>query len=344
MCAADARSVGGVDLRTLLGERVDPDWDHVLARRLLGTDDPDEMAVVIEDLVAGVVRDDVRRGLHYHESVGIVVGVELASGERVAVKLHRPERTDCLEERCRIQEHLRLAGLPCPEVVVEATPVGPAVVTVERWLDGGRPDHPAAASTRRALADGLRWFIEEARPLRDAALATAMQPAPGSPFPEPHDLRFDFAATADGAEWIDDLAWSAQEVLRLQAVDAIGHVDWRSANVVVSGERLTAIYDWDSIALGTEAVFVGTTSTTWSLAWEWGHRELPDPAAIAAFVSDYERSRSVAFSEHERRELRAAQVVTLAYLARCEHSDRTLGLGDDTAFADLLCAVTARAS
>lgn len=334
-----------MDLRTLLGERIDPDWDHLLARRLLGTDEPDEMAVVIEDLVAGVLRDDVRRGLHYHESVGIVVGVELAGGDRVAVKLHRPERTDCLEERCRIQEHLRLVGLPCPEVVVEATPVGTAVVTVERWLDGGPPDPPDAATTRRALADGLRRFIAEARPFVDAELAVAMEPEVGSPYPEPHDLRFDFEGTSEGAEWIDELAWGALGVLDLDEPDAVGHVDWRCANVVVSGGALTAIYDWDSIAVGTEPVFVGSTSTTWSVAWEWGHRALPDAGSMEAFVRDYEDVAGRTFTDRERQAVRAAQVLTLAYLARCEHSDRLLGVDTalDTRFAELLRAVAAQA-
>ena len=330
-----------MDLRTLLVEQVDPDWDHRLARRLLGTDDPEEMSVAVDVLVHALLRDGVRCGLHYHESVGIVVGVELTGGDRVAVKLHRPERAGCLEERCRIQEHLRHAGLPCPEVLVDATDYGPAVVTVERWLDGGHPDHPAAETTRRALAEGLHRFIETVRSFGDADLARAWEPDADGLYPEPHDLRFDFAATTAGAEWIDDLARRARHQMGSHP-DVVGHVDWRSANVVVSGGAMTAIYDWDSLAIGSEAAFVGEASTTWCLAWEWDHRTLPDVAAMDAFVRDYERRRATDFSAGERAELGAAQILTLAYLARCEHSDRVLGIDDGLGFDELLRAAAGR--
>ncbi len=329
-----------MDLRTLLVEQVDPDWDHRLARRLLGTDDPEEMSVAVDVLVRALLRDSVRCGLHYHESVGIVVGLQLSGGDRVAVKLHRPERATCLEERCRIQEHLRRAGLPCPEVLVDATDCGDAVVTVERWLDGGHPDHPAAETTRRTLAEGLHRFIEAARSFGDADLARAWDTDDGL-YPEPHDLRFDFAATAAGAEWIDDLARRARQRIGTQP-DVVGHVDWRSANVVVSGGTLTAIYDWDSLAIGSEAGLVGEASTTWCLAWEWGHRALPDVAQMDAFVRDYERQRDTDFTAAERAELCAAQVLTLAYLARCEHSDRVLGVNDGWGFDELLRAAAGR--
>ena len=96
----------------------------------------------------------------------------------------------------------------------------------------------------------LHRFIEAARSLaRDIALDPLWLPASADDplWATPHDLRFDFEATAAGAEWIDDLAHLANERRRRDdGEDVIGHVDWRVQNLAFEGTRVVAIYDWDS--------------------------------------------------------------------------------------------------
>lgn len=59
--------------------------------------------------------------------------------------------------------------------------------------------HQVGLSQRFVSLDGLR-----------ASLLAS--PTPHALWPEPHEVRFDFVASA-GAEWIDELAWSARERL-----------------------------------------------------------------------------------------------------------------------------------
>lgn len=71
---------------------------------------------------------------------------------------------------------------------------------------------------------------------------------------KPHDARFDFAATSEGAEWIDRLAAKATRSLDAHATGplVIGHGDWRVEHLPFDSGELTATYDYDSISIGPE--------------------------------------------------------------------------------------------
>jgi hypothetical protein len=83
--------------------------------------------------------------------------------------------------------------------------------------------------------------------------------------------RFDFDATSVGAEWIDELAREARPGLDLGPV-VVGHTDWRAENMRFEDDRVTAVYDWESLRLAPEPVFVGAAALgpygrLWSTRW-----------------------------------------------------------------------------
>ncbi len=150
-------------------------------------------------------------------------------------------------------------------------------------------------------------------------------------WPEPHDVRFDFVGTATGAEWIDETARAARAVLTSTALaPVVGHLDWRVQNLGFAEGRVAAIYDWDSVSLVPEAALVGATSAVHPVDWRRG---LPDPlptlAQVDGFVIDYERARGTPFDAVEREVLAGAQRWIVSYGARCQHSDRLLGMFPD---------------
>ena len=166
---------------------------------------------------------------------------------------------------------------------------------------------------RRSIASELHRLIEAARPLAaptalEPALAARRQPTIRSG-PTPHDLRFDFEATAEGAEWIDDLGHVAIERRRRDAGDpVIGHFDWRVQNLAFDGDRVVAIYDWDSLALASEPAIVGQAAGGFPIDWRVDH---PDPPPtldeMRAFVADYERARGAAVPAERARSPRRRQ-------------------------------------
>ena len=268
--------------------------DH-LELDLLGTSDPE----VIADQVAAVCAPlgEVRDALFYEAGVGLVVGLRLTDDRSVVVKLHRwnatlERLTACLE----VQTHLHDAGVPAPAPLLPVTPIGTGFATVEELRTGAAADarHP---EVRRSMAAALQHLIAVAgsMPAPSALEPVWCQASRDAPlWPTPHDLRFDFAASVTGAEWIDDLGRAAFERLRdAGSGDRVaGHIDWRVQNLAFDGDRIVAIYDWDSVAVGSEPVFVGNAAAVFTTDWRVAH---PDPPPTAdemhAFVADYEHAR-----------------------------------------------------
>jgi len=310
---------------------------HHLEERLLGSRDPDQIAARISEVCGRL--GQVRDGVFYEAGVGLVVGVRLAAGRAVVVKVHwwnaSLERlTACLA----VQTHLHEAGLPAPRPLLPVVPVGSALATVEELVVGDMADG-RLPEVRRAMAAGFHRLIESARsmPVPVALEPVWRQTSPDAPlWPAPHDTRFDFAATADGAEWIDDHGRRAFERLRRSDSGApvVGHIDWRVQNLAFDGDGIIAIYDWDSVAVGSEAVFVGNAAAVFTTDWRVPH---PDPPPtvdeMRAFVTDYEHARGHPFRPAEREALDAANLAMIAYAARCQHSDQLLcpDLGDHAA-------------
>jgi hypothetical protein len=304
-------------------------WDGDLETVLFGTTAGPEVAACIEQFCADHL-SPVAEGIFYRSGVGSVVGVRLHDGRQVVIKVHRWNVSiDRLMDVQRVQEHLADRSVPAPRPIGRPQPLGEGIATVEEHrpatAGGG-----AAPGIRRTIAAGLHEFVLAAADLVgrvDVGRPLLLRPAGAALWPEPHDLRFDFAATAAGAGWIDELAESSRTRLDVAGIPTvIGHFDWRVENLGFDDRgRLVAIYDWDSLGEAPEPVVVGATAAAFCTDWGAGSADqLPGLDDMRGFVADYERARGRAFSPVERSLLDAANLFTVAYGARCQHSDRTL--------------------
>jgi hypothetical protein len=141
---------------------------------------------------------------------------------------------------------------------------------------------------------------------------------------QPHSNIFDFEATAQGAEWIDELACHAKATLNHGAGELVlGHGDWSTKHVRYMGERPHIIYDWDSLKLDKEPSLVAEAAVTFTyIPFMEDVAHTPTPAEALSFVEEYEVARGATFTTAERKTLIAAMIMSLAYGARCEHSLR----------------------
>jgi hypothetical protein len=105
-------------------------------------------------------------------------------------------------------------------------------------------------------------------------------------------------------------------------------MDWRAEHLRFRDGELSATWDWDSLALASEPVAVGTAAHTFVADYAVDDLECaPTLDEALAFVADYEAARGAAFDGDELVVLRAALVAAAAYGARCEHSDELTAFG-----------------
>lgn len=309
-------------------------WLPQVVEAVVGTNDSVRVAEYLTEAVADALDVPVVGVRFYEPGVGIVVGLEVADGRAVVAKVHRA--TLVTDERlaaiARMQADLRERGLPAPAPLAGPLALGNGWLTIEELLDGDRADGYEPA-VRRGMAAALHDFIAAARHHAGARGLDVWlgQPVIDGLWPEPHDLRFDFPGSASGAEWIDDAGRAARDAFTATSLpNVVGHLDWRVQNLAFTGSRVSAIYDWDSVAVAPEAALVGCASVVHPVDWRL---DLPDPLPtldqIDGFVTDYESARAARFDQDERGVLVAAQRWIASYGARCQHSDEVLGLFPD---------------
>jgi hypothetical protein len=301
--------------------------DAVLARSILGTDEVDAIAARVERFVQDRLGRVVAGCSTFTQSVGAVFVLDLDDGSRVVLKAHAvgggrlraPANLGELEAVYAAQELYARAGFPCARVLRPPSGAWPgSAVAVMTFLDAPRSDDPHTAPVRRAMAAGLARSVEIGRTLSSASagLPRAVLPR-DSLFPAPHNALFDFELP--GGEWIDARARAARAVLDAAPEPPIVmHTDFSAANVRVSGGRIVAVYDMDSVAQTDEMRSLASAAVHFSYLGDppW---TLPSREEATAFVDDYARARGRPLDAAERRRLDASAIYALAYTARCEH-------------------------
>jgi hypothetical protein len=257
--------------------------------------------------------------------------VRLEDGREVVVKAHRPEVGAAhLRAVQAVQRHLAAAGFPAPAPLAGPAPLGRGIAVVESLVADGDPVDAHDPALRRLLAGSLATLVRLCEPLSVPGLRGGFAGG-GTPglWLIPHDRRFDFEGTSAGAEWIDALGAEARRRRDAGAGRAVvGHGDWRAEHVRIAGGELTAVYDWDSLGIEKEPVFAGSAAHAFTADWS---REppasLPSLEESLAFIAEYEDARGGPFTAGERDTAIAALVYTLAYSARCVHSDVLTDMG-----------------
>jgi Ser/Thr protein kinase RdoA (MazF antagonist) len=287
---------------------------------LFGTSDPLEIAGLIDGACVRELRAAVAEVRKVEESAGYVAMLRLADGRDVVVKAYQPRWTEAfLDAVVLVQAHVAAAGFPAPTPIAGPFELGRGHATAETWLLDPGPA-PLVPSMLAVSAQGLAQLVERCRHVEAPGLSPhPMDVDAGALYPEPHSPIFDFVATAEGAEWIDALARAARERRDGGGPAVIAHTDWSRRNVRMDGDRVLAVYDWDSLALVTETEAVGKAASTWSALGE-GPESAPSPEEVAQYVVAYEAERGRAFDDRERTAIGAEALYTLAYTARCEHA------------------------
>lgn len=267
----------------------------------------------------------------YWPSVGSAHGLCLDDGRRVVVKVHRTTANVAhLAAVQTVQGHLAAAGFPAPLPLLGPTPLANGIAVAEMLLDRGAWEDAHEPEIRKLVAGGLFRQIELCRELVGLPGLESSTAAMRQRWRTPHDLRFDFPATADGAEWIDHLAAEALRRLDEEGAGepAIGHNDWRVEHLRFADSRLVTAWDWDSLGSGLEPVHAGSSAHCFTADFRVDDLDVvPTLEEALGFLADYEAARGAPFSTDERRTAVAALVATMAYTARCEHADVLTDIG-----------------
>jgi hypothetical protein len=294
---------------------------------VFGTADPEGIAALVEVFCLARLDAAPEGGHFYRASAGCVLGLRLADGRDVVIKAYQSRWTaPFLTAVQAVQEHAHTNGMPCARPLAEPSPLpGRAnLATVESWWpDPGMRADPSP-DARRTSAAGLAQQIGVTRTITEPLGALADHPlrqVTDGLYPEPHSPLFDFARTAAGADWIDELARRAAVVRDASDEPAVpGHTDWSARNIRVTGHRLEAVYDWDSVALVPESTTVGQAAATWKVTSEPDAWEFPTLDEITGFLCDYEAAAERRLTDVQWRSAGAAAAYLLAYVSRCEHA------------------------
>lgn len=278
---------------------------------IFGTRKPEAVA----DAFAQLVGSQPVETVFYEVSVGVVAGLVLADGRRVVAKAHRPNvPLAYLEASTAVQRTLADAGLPVPRPLAAPQRFGHGHATIEELLDVGERRDGHDPAVRTAMARLLARVVECAPPVDGLGTGTLGERA--ELWPEPHSKLFDFEATRDGTEWIDEFASRARSLPVGDPV--VGHGDWSVKHFRFVGDEVSAVYDWDSLVYADEPRIVGQAAATYTATWYLPVTVLATPDEARAFVAEYEEARGRGFTPTERRRLAHTAAYVVAYGARCE--------------------------
>jgi hypothetical protein len=309
--------------------------DPVVARWIFGVVDPDRIAAMFDAWASRELGAVIHHAWMWSVSVGCVAGVVLESGDRIVIKAYPPDRdVQRLEGVVALQRAANARGLPAPEPIRGPARMGNGLAVAERALDVGRRPQLTDPTDRRTAARG--WLsvvelLEDSLTLLPRTVDEAR--VVDSLYPRPHSPWFDFEATSRGAEWIDALASDAARVMaRTDGPAAVVHMDWRSDNIRLddAGERVVAIFDWESVRASSEATALGLVAAMHSVDWF-------DPVGpyfatateCIEFAREVERARAARFSPTSWDAVVASIVFGWCYTARCEHARASVGYDHD---------------
>jgi len=305
----------------MITEWTDPE-DRLLARSVFGTDDPKTVQSMILDWVA-----EQGFGLScvsvIEFSVGAAVTVTLPDQTNIFLKIW-PGTADArsLAAQMQVQASMVGCGFPAPAVLTGLSALGPGWAVGMEYHRAGVPTYARVPGIRCLMARGLARFMADAETCRNLdGLPWRPLPSEGVIWPTPHNALFDFEATAQGAEWIDEVARRVLEVMRSAGSrTVVGHHDWSAKNMRMGPGGVAVLYDWDSVFLDREAFTLGYAAAHFPVTWELDVPETPAISEVAAFVCEYEQARGVTFTRSELAEVGAAATYARAYKARCEHA------------------------
>jgi hypothetical protein len=299
-------------------------WSRGLEQAIFSTTESGPIATSVTAAVSQELGDVPIEALFYEVSTALVLGLRLESGAAVVVKVFQPAcEWRYLVAVRKVQAALARAGYPAPAPLAGPFRMGNSHAVVDALIDSPPYSDRVGPTDRRVLAQGLARFIRGCGEF--PADADLRRP----PFPFPPTglwgVRFrpelDLNARRRGARWIDDFGRRGLALARSgHGREVIGHADWGPHNVRVRDGQIAAVFDWDSVCVAAEPIFVGK-------AIHWG----PVDDAVE-FVDHYEAERGSRLGVAERRMVFGVATWWWALVARWEHCQRI----PETGFRDNL--------
>ncbi|MBV8085397.1 MAG: phosphotransferase [Chloroflexi bacterium] len=194
-----------------------------------------------------------------------VLGLRLSDRREVVVKV-RPAAAR-LAACTAVQRHLWAAGFPCPEPLAGPAALGAWTATAEASMPGDSKLPATAEALPELSARSLRELVRMAP---EAVAVGELDPTPPwfgfgqrqpglwpeLPEGDPHGN-----LSRPAGAWIDDAARLARARLDACRLDlVVGHCDWHGENLTWEGDRLLAVYDWDSVIRAPEAAIAGAAA------------------------------------------------------------------------------------
>lgn len=260
--------------------------------------------------------------LFARESLSEVVGLRLADGREVVVKVREAEgrEASCVAAQAWLAER----GFPCARTITDVVRVGSLAVHAEESRPGGEMllgDTPDVAE---------RYAAVFARLMRE--LSGIVVPPP---LPNPRWARWDHRdpglwpaigflderdQSAVPAHVVETATRARKRLLATDLPCVVGHADFEAQNLRWHDGEIRAVHDWDSLAWQPEAALAGAASGTFANA---SPPTLAPIASSAAFLSAYQKLRGRRFTAEEEEVAWAASLWTAVHNARWEalHGD-----------------------
>ena len=228
---------------------------------LFGTIQAEEVAAIIDTFCQHTRGSAIADCYFYEVSLGIVAGLRLKDGQCIVIKgLINPRPPTYLQAVVRVQRYLRSQNYPCTEPIGGPLPLGLGQAMLEALDDRGEFHDAHDPRWRKPLAELLAqliYLLKQPEAAIEPAIFDFRLPS-NVLWGKPHSNIFDFKATSQGAERIDEIARKAKQILDEGAGDlVVGHGDWSTKHVRYIGEQPHIIYDWDSLTLDKEPAIVG---------------------------------------------------------------------------------------
>ncbi len=290
------------DLESLVGERSNDAIEHW-----------------VDELALAHLGVRTSGALFAKKSVGAVFGLVLEHGELAVLKLfHRAYSERELLAMHECMQAASASGFPVPRLRSELFEAMPGVwATFYAFIDGDQRDGHEPA-VRRELARSLAELSALLAPL-DASPLPLIPTRLDSLWPEPRRLWDRRELDVEEARLIDRHALEAQQVIKKSKLPRSAmHIDWGVKNVRFRDDRVSAVYDWDSLYQASEAECAGRAAAQFTAQWEIPALLTPTPEEAKAFLDEYQAARGKKFSRAERTVAAASARYLVAHVARQE--------------------------
>lgn len=116
------------------------------------------------------------------------------------------------------------------------------------------------------------------------------------------------------------LARQARQIIEATGPPILGHSDWSGKHFRFCDPAITAVYDWNSLALRPEAALVGVAAMTYTTRFDLpGVSRAPCPEEMGVFIDEYSAARQSPLRRTQRSQIAAHGLLLAAYTARCDH-------------------------